>query len=450
MGLFGRKGGKTKGRKVVVVGIDGVPFSFLQGQIQAGRMARFARLVEGGSLKRMNSVIPTVSSVAWSSYMTGKNPGKHNIYGFVDRHPNPYEVYIPNSSSMKGETLWEILSRHGKRVIVINVPVTYPPRPVNGLLVSGFLATRLEKAVYPQSLGQTLKDLDYRIDVDAWKAHEDTDAFLEDVNQTLESRIKTTFYLMEKEDWDFFQIHIMETDRINHFLWEHWESGDEGYASAFQTFYERIDGFLGEMEERLDGDTELIVLSDHGFCTLKKEVFLNRWLEDHGYLQLRPSEKRTFKDIENGSRAYSLIPGRLYVNLKGREEHGGVDSGDEYEEVRQQLMSELSRVKDPDTGERIVGAVHRREELYHGASFEQAADLVVVPEDGYDLKGNLDSDTLTHKGPIVGMHTFDDAALYIRGREIGAEHFSIVDVMPTLLTMMDVSVPADVDGTSVI
>jgi predicted AlkP superfamily phosphohydrolase/phosphomutase len=448
MGLFGLKRKNKERRRVVVIGIDGVPFSFLQNQLKAGEMSRLGRLVQQGSFRRMNSVIPTVSSVAWSSYMTGKNPGKHHIYGFIDRRPNPFEVYIPNSSSMKGKTLWEILSDHGKRVVVINVPVTYPPRPVNGILISGFLATRLEKAVYPQSLSQTLTELEYRIDVDAWKAHEDTDAFLEDVNGTLDRRIETAFYLMEKEDWDFFQVHIMETDRINHFLWEHWEKNDPTYAPEFQRFYRRLDGFLGEVEDRLDGSTELIILSDHGFCTLKKEVYLNRWLEDRGFLQLRASEKRTFKDMQPGSKAYSLIPGRIFVNVEGREEMGSVRGKGEYEDIRETLISEFGHMQDPDTGEKMVRTVYKKEDLYHGPWVEQAADLVVVPEDGYDLKGNLDRDTLTHKGPLVGMHTFDDAALYIRGREIKGDHISIGDVMPTLLNLMAVPVPEDVDGIS--
>jgi len=413
-------------------------------------MPHCARLLKKGSFRRMKSVIPTVSSVAWSSYMTGKNPGKHNIYGFVDRRPDPLEIFIPTSSHMKSETLWEILSREGMRVAVINVPVTYPPRTVNGVLISGFLATRLEKAVFPPSLSSTLEELGYRIDVDAWKAHEDTEAFLEDLHHTLERRVETALYLMEREEWDFFQVHIMETDRINHFLWEGWENGDPSYAPEFTRFYGKIDQFLGEVEGRVDGDTELIILSDHGFCTLKKEVFVNLWLEEAGYLRLRQGEKRALTDIDGESRAYSLIPGRIFVNLKGREQMGTVDGGTTYEGVREELIAALPTMVDPDTGERIIRAVHKREELYSGPCFEQAPDLVAVPEDGYDLKGNLDQERLTRKGPLVGMHTFDDAALYVRGREISKEDIRITDLMPTILTLMGVPVPEDVDGSALL
>ncbi|MFQ6092308.1 MAG: alkaline phosphatase family protein [bacterium] len=447
MNLF-KRSKREKKRKVVVIGIDGVPYSFLRQQMAAGVMDHFTRLVEKGSFNRMNSVIPTVSSVAWSSYMTGKNPGKHNIYGFVDRHPNPLEIFIPTSSHMKGETLWEILSRNGIKVVVMNVPVTYPPREVSGVLVSGFLATKLEKAVYPQSLSAKLEEMGYRIDVDAWQAHQDKEKFLQDLHHTLERRIEMAFYLMDHQEWDFFQVHIMETDRINHFLWEQWESEDETYAPEFVRFYREIDRFLGEMESKLGDEIELIILSDHGFCTLKKEVFVNRWLEEKGYLTLRDGEKRALADIETGSKAYSLIPGRIFVNLKGREQMGSVDAGKGYEQVREELIGELPTMVDPDTGERIIKAVYKREELYSGPCFEQAPDLVAVPEDGYDLKGNLDREKLTHKGPLVGMHTFEDAALYVRGREISAEDFSITDLMPTILALMGVPVPEDADGSA--
>lgn len=439
--------GKKGNHKVVVIGIDGVPYSFLQQQMAAGVMDHFARLVERGSFREMKSVIPTVSSVAWASYMTGKNSGKHNIYGFVDRHPDPLEIFIPTSSQMKGETLWEILSRNGMQVVVINVPVTYSPRQVNGIIISGFLSTKLEKAVYPQSLFSKLKEMEYRIDVDAWQARRDMRKFLEDLHYTLERRIETAFYLMDHQEWDFFQLHIMETDRINHFLWEQWESGDATYAPEFIKFYQKIDRFLGEMEDRLAGDTEFIILSDHGFCTLKKEVFINRWLEERGYLKLRDGERRALSDIKNESKAYSLIPGRIFINLKGREQMGSVGAGKEYEEVREGLIAELPTMVDPETRERIVKTVLRREDLYSGPCFEQAPDLVAVPEDGYDLKGNLDQERLTHKGTLVGMHTFEDAALYMRGKEIPSEDFSITDLMPTILGLMGVPVPEDVDGS---
>ena len=121
-----------------------------------------------------------------------------------------------------------------------------------------------------------------------------------------------------------------------------------------------------------------------------------------------------------------------------------------WEDIPERVKSFALSMVDPDTGGRIVKSVHRREDLYNGPYVEQAPDLVVVPEDGYDLKGNLDRDTLTHKGPLVGMHTFDDASFYIRDHEISGDKFCITDVMPTILNLMGVPIPEDVDSSSLV
>src|SRR5512145_1177400 len=128
-----------KSGRVFVVSIDGVPYDFMKAHIEKGHFPNFKKLAESGSFRRMNSVQPCISSVAWSSYMTGKNPAKHNIFGFVDKKPGSYDIFVPTSVNMKSDTIWEIMSRAGKRVFVMNVPVTYPPRQVNGIMVGCFL-----------------------------------------------------------------------------------------------------------------------------------------------------------------------------------------------------------------------------------------------------------------------------------------------------------------------
>jgi predicted AlkP superfamily phosphohydrolase/phosphomutase len=442
VGLFG----KGKRGKVVVIGPDGTPLSLIRSLIDKGELPNFGRLFEAGSVRPMTSAIPAVSSVAWSSFMTGKNPGKHGIYGFLDRRANSYDTFIPNSRAMRSETLWEILSRHGKRVVVMNVPVTYPPRQVNGILVCGFLGPKLEKGTYPPQVGEQLKSMGYRLDVDPWQAREDKDKFLEDLYYTLDKREEAMVHFLETEDWDFFMLQIMETDRLHHFLWEEMETGHEKYAPAFLELYHKIDALLGRLYDRLDDDTTLIVMSDHGFTLMKKEVYINRWLEDQGWLSFTKDPPESLGDIHPESKAYSLDPGRIFVNLRGREPLGSVDAGKEYEALRGQLIESLSSLSDPDTGEPMIEAVYRREEIYSGECYDQAPDLVAMPHRGYDLKGSIKKDVLTDRGVINGAHTFDDAMLYIRGQEVKKQEVAIVDVMPTILHVMGVPIPEDVDG----
>ncbi|MFQ5640278.1 MAG: alkaline phosphatase family protein, partial [bacterium] len=433
------------------ISIDGVPFSFMQEQIAKGRFPNFKRFLANGDFKRMNSVQPVISSVAWSSYMTGKNPAKHNIFGFVEQKPGSHDIYIPTAINMSSDTIWDIMSRVGKKVFVMNVPVTYPPRPVNGIMIGCFLCTKIEKIASPPSVSAELKKMEYKIDADAWIARENLDKFLDEVNLTLEKRVAAMFHYLEKEDWDFFQTHIMETDRMNHFFWEHMEHDDPKYVRAFFDFYARVDEVLGEVENKIGNDVEFIVLSDHGFCTIKKEIYLNNYLHEAGLLKFKKSPPESLGDIHPESMAYSLIPGRVFVNLAGREPHGCVAS-EKYEPAREKITETLLNLKDKDTGEPLIKDVIKREDIYEGQNFTTAADLIAVPYDGYDLKGQVNKEVFGEKGPLVGMHTFEDSLLYVRNRTLTPEHNQlwVGDLAPTILKLMDVPIPADMDGVALV
>jgi predicted AlkP superfamily phosphohydrolase/phosphomutase len=456
MGLFRRLGRKEKEkpRRVVFIGLDGTPYTFMQRLIAEGKAPNVARLAAQGSLLRMDSVWPWVSSVAWSSMMTGVNPAKHNIFGFIDRDPATYKQFIPTGRNMRAKTLWEVLSEAGKRVIVVNVPVTYPPRAVNGILVAGFLSPSLEKAVYPESYLPTLKSLGYIVDADPWKARESKDLAIQEVNAALDARIRTLFHLFDNEEWDYLHVHIMETDRLHHFLWQQMEEGHPTYAPAFYEFYRRIDDMLGRLAAKLDDNTTLLWMADHGFCTIKKEVYVNRWLMDNGWLTLRsvpPDRQKGLEEIDPASVAYSMDPGRVFIRVRGREKGGCVAPGAEYEGLRDEIAASALKLRDPDGGAPIFQAVFEREDLYHGPHLEQAADLILAPYDGYDPKGPLCKETLTYKGDeLVGMHTYDDAMLYVAGQTIPQTRFSVLNVMPTILELMGIPSPPGLDGESLV
>ncbi|MGD9049060.1 MAG: alkaline phosphatase family protein [Anaerolineae bacterium] len=454
MKLFGRRRKEKERKRVVFIGLDGTPYTFMQRLIVEGKAPNAARLAEQGSLMRMDSMWPWVSSVAWSTMMTGVNPAKHNIFGFIDRDPATYKQFIPTARNMKAKTLWEVLSEAGKRVVVINVPVTFPPREVNGILVSGFLSPNLDKAVYPPSYLPTLKSLGYIVDADPWKARESKDLALEEVNKTLDARIRTLFHLYDNEEWDYLHVHVMETDRLHHFLWQQMDEDDPTYAPAFYYFYKRIDNMLGRLANKLDENTTLMWMADHGFCTIKKEVYVNRWLMDQGWLKLRnepPDRKKGLDEIDPSSVTYSLDPGRVVIRVQGREKEGPVAPGAEYEALRDEIAAAALDLRDPDDGAPIFQAAFKREELYHGPYFEQAADLILAPYDGYDPKGPLYKETLTYKGDeLVGMHTYDDAMLYVGGRTIPQTRFSVLNVMPTILDLMGVDQPLGLDGQSLV
>jgi predicted AlkP superfamily phosphohydrolase/phosphomutase len=431
--------------KVVVIGLDGAPYTFLQRMMREGYMPNLSLLAREGDLQPMRSTHPEVSSVAWSSFMTGQNPAKHGIFGFVDRQPGTMKVYIPTSRHMQSKTLWEHLSDAGKRVLVMNVPVTYPPRRVNGILVGDFLSPSLEKATYPPAVAATLKGLGYIIDIDPWEARQNKVQLLQAIGSALAGRERALFHFLDQEPWDYAHCHIMETDRLHHFLWEEMETGDPAYAPHFYAFYRQVDGFLGRLRRRLDPQTTLVILSDHGFCRLRKEVYVNYWLASLGWLRLKPGAK-SLEDIEPDSLAYALDPGRIYLNVRGREPFGGVERGAEYDALRERIIAAAVKLSDPESGEPIIRQALKKEDIYRGPLLDQAADIILHAHDGYDLKGAAVKSSLTYKGSeLVGMHTYENASLYISGRALRPDPW-IADVMPTILQLLGAPQPEGLDG----
>ncbi len=432
--------------RAVVIGLDGVPHSLVQRLVDEGRMPNFSALLDRGRLLPMQSVLPTVSSVAWASIVTGCNPGKHNIYGFIDRVPQTHEMFIPTSRNLKAKTWVELFSGLGKRIFSMGVPTTYPPRAVNGVLISGFLAPDLQRATYPLQIAKELEEMGYVIDIDAWQAREDRDKFLDEVFHALERRCEAMFHFLSQGPWDLFVAHVMDTDRLHHFLWGYIEDGNEAYTSWFHRFYERVDEALGELVSRLDEDVLLMILSDHGFCRLKQEVHLNTWLRQAGYLQFASKAPRQLRDLSPSTRCYSLLPGRFYVCVQGREHNGRVAPGSEYEAVRRDVAAALLEIRDPETGGQVVQKVLMREEVYSGSACDAAPDFVAMPAEGYDLKGGFEKDVLLERGPVNGTHTFEDAMFYVNRRCEESSDLSVIDVMPTLLEEMGIEVPEALDG----
>jgi len=447
MGLFDRFKSKAQRKRTVLIGLDGSPFTLLGRFIEDGTMPHLASLVRGGSLLQMDTSIPDISSVAWTSFMTGANPGRHGIYGFLDLQPNSYKIYFPNSRHINGETLWGVAGREGRRSIVINVPSTYPAQPLNGILVSGFVAIDLNKATYPPEFVPKLRELDYRIDVDASKVRESHDALMEDILKTLERRVETLLYLFDNEAWDLFIGVITSTDRLQHFFFDAIEDEGHKYHTAFKDYYRRVDSFLGQVSERL-GDETMIIMSDHGFTGIDRQVYLNRWLVENGYLNLKDNA-RSIEEIADGSKAFAMDPGRVYINVRGKYPAGTVGLRDA-PKLAEEIACGIAAIS--ANAKPIIKRVYRRDELFSGPRLEQAPDLCVQPVYRYDLKGAVNKTELMDREVFTGMHTQDDATFFInvpRGA-LRTEKPHITDVAPTVLDAMGLPVPESMDGRSML
>ena len=448
MGLFDKFKAKEKNKRVVLIGLDGTPFTLARRFIEEGTMPRLAELVGRGELLQMDTSIPDISSVAWTSFMTGANPGKHGVYGFLDLQPGSYKIYFPNSRHIQSKTLWDAAGAAGRRSVIINVPSTYPAQPLNGVLISGFVAIDINKATYPPELVPKLKEMDYRIDVDARKVQQSHDALMDDILKTLERRVEVLLHLYDKEQWDLFVGVITETDRLQHFFMDAAADESHKYYSAFKDFYKRVDNFLGQVMERLAADETMMIMSDHGFTPLHRQVYLNRWLIDNGYLKLKENA-RSIEEIASGSKAFALDPGRIYINLKGRYPAGEVEASD-----AAKIVSEIKQgiAEIADNGKPVVKRVFDREEIYSGPCFAAAPDLCVLSNYGYDLKGAVNKQELMDREVFTGMHTQDDATLFINKPRsaLRPDKPHINDVAPTVLDSLGLSVPQAMDGRSLL
>lgn len=438
-----------KDRRLFILGLDGSPLPLLRQLAARGDLPHLARLFEEGGAVEMNSSLPDVSAVAWTSINTGKNPGKHGIYGFVDRKPGTNDIEVMTAAHTRAKTIWEIVSDAGRRAIAMNVPLSYPPQRINGIVVSDFLAPSLAKAVYPTAVLSDLQSMGYRIDTDPYVARRSLDDFLDDFRITAEKRALAVETFMDREEWKLFMVVFMETDRLHHFMYQYMEENDPTYGPRFIEAYRLIDRLVGRIVDRLTPDDDLIVLSDHGFTTLRKELYLNVWLEQEGYLSFQPGQERGLASMEPSSRAFSLDPGRIYVNLAGREPRGSV-SAEEMPALVDELTLKLRELRDPDTGEIAFRLVEPGSRLYDGPEMGRAPDILVMGVDGIDVKGTFDADTLTGRGPLVGMHKYDNATFYVRGKQITVDHASVRDVLPTACRLMGLEAPTDVDGRVVI
>jgi predicted AlkP superfamily phosphohydrolase/phosphomutase len=462
MGWFPFPRRANAGARVFVLSLDGVSHSFLSRHIPERAFPNLAALFAEGDLRRMATVEPPVSSVVWSTYMTGVNPGRHGVYGLVERRPGSYDLFVPSSVDLGAPMLWELLSRAGKTAVAVNVPGTFPPRPIRGVLIAPGNGVPLDRLVYPRSLGGFLRGIGYRDDVDTRAGREgQKDDLLVDLDRTLRKRFEAAFSLLHRERWDFFQLHVSETDRINHFLWEDYERDTHGYGRAFLGFYRTLDTLVGELVSVLPAGTELVLLSGNGFRRLRREVYLNRFLEENGWLDFERGAGRRLGGIGPDARAYSLAPGRVFLHLKGREPKGRVNGREEYRGFRDGLAADLLRLRDPEDGRALVARVVPGEECNRNPEWRgfpspatgrrpAPCDLLVVPAEGYELKGSFDGPAVTERSEISGMHAYDDAFVFVRGRRLRQRGPWIDDLCPTVLDLMGVSAGERLDGESLV
>jgi predicted AlkP superfamily phosphohydrolase/phosphomutase len=293
--------------KVLIIGIDGATFDLIKPWAEEGKLPTFKGLLDEGAHGDLKSTFPPLTAAAWTSFMSGKNPGKHGLYDFIEPQPGSYEVRYTNARSRLTRTVWRILSESGMKVGIINVPMTYPPEPVNGYVISGLDAPEESRAItFPPGLYQELEEAFGKVSQSVRHlGYLKNDARRERVLNSLaemdEHYLRVTQYLMQKHPVDVIMLVLTSADTAQHFFWHYMDPNhphhdpdkSAKFGTAILNVYQRIDSIIETLSAGLQEESTLILMSDHGFRpTSARIVHLNRYLEKIGLLKLREQKDK--------------------------------------------------------------------------------------------------------------------------------------------------------------
>ena len=495
---------------VLIIGLDGATFDIIRPLIQKGKLPHLRRLVETGTSASLRSTLPPVTAPAWSSFMTGTNPGKHGIFQWRTYDPTKYtcvDESVVTAARLVGTTFWDMLGSHGFKVGILTVPVTYPPWPVNGFMLSGYPCPDARKNyTYPSVYADSLSE-SYNFSADYYLGASEEEIWSNGL-EMLRKRTSLAMELISEENLDVCVLVLGEIDRAQHDFWKYRDPSFPAYHSEKgRTFrhviaehYEVSDAQVGRLLELASEETTVIVMSDHGAGPHPPTYFhTNSWLKSLGLLEMRPYRPDPF--VGGLRRGLEIVRSRLpfeeqvrrmlpagvvhrarrislnisnvdwsrtkayrfpmyhpvegiEINLRGRQPQGIVEPGAEYEEVRDHIVGQLREAADPLTGIHIVEEVYKREDIYSGPYLEIAPDIVFVTSSRFRAEREIGQDYVVPV-PLKQLETYNglhqmDGIFIARGRNIKAastfEGAQIMDVAPTVLYAMGLPVPAEMDG----
>lgn len=458
--------------KVAVIGLDCAAPDLVFDRYR-GHLPNLSRLMDGGCWGRLLSSNPPITVPAWVCMMSSLDPGQLGIYGFRNRKDHSYAGYsIANANALTRDAAWDIIGRAGKRTIVLGVPPSYPPRPLNGVQVGCLLTPNTRRSyTHPPELREEIDRVTpgYVVDVEDFRAG-DKAGVLARIQDKSRKHFALARHLLKSRPWDFFMMVEMGTDRIHHAFWSHMDPASPGYEkgnpheNAILEFYRYCDDEVGGILALLPPDTAVLVVSDHGARALQGGICFNEWLIEKGYLALKeyPVKPMPINQVEiDWSRTKAWgdggYYGRLFMNVRGREPQGIVDPAD-YEKVRDDLVAGIEAIADPQ-GRNIGSRAYRPQDLYREVR-NVAPDLLVY-------FGNLDWRSIGTVGSR-SIHTFendtgrDDAnhdwhGIFVMKTPDGSaqpkgeqQALRLYDVAPTVLRLLGMEPPPHMIGRSIV
>jgi len=495
-------------KKMLIVGFDSGTWRVLDPLMERGCMPFLQNLAQRGSRAVLRSTVPPVTAAAWTSFLTGLNPGAHGLFNFWMHDPNTYDAKYVDASTRKSRTLWMYLNDAGLRAGLVNVPMTYPVKPLDGFMISGLLTPEsAEDFCHPPELGERIRQRwpNYMFTFEWVHYRYDMPRLVDRLLRWLDQQSDVCSYLMHEQPWDVFATVITQTDVMQHAAMHLIEEGIIGSNRArrsvvalIEKFYRRVDAVFQRLVEEAGADVPVIVLSDHGSERTRRVAYLDELLAQGDFLRYFPSsrfrgvrertvqhakvlferldwlhvharfrtrrrllvatnrQRRSRIDFAR-SRAFSSgsyggsYPG-VSINVKGRERDGIVEPGEEYEKMRDSVIELLRECKDVD-GSSVFEDVFRREDIYKGQFVNAAPDVVAIPAAGYAVLGKRGAAGAVISDPepgmIPGAHS-PKGILLLAGPGTANEDISsgadMCDVLPTILHWLGLKLPRGFDG----
>ncbi|MBI5116146.1 alkaline phosphatase family protein [Candidatus Poribacteria bacterium] len=425
------------------------------------------RLARSGLHGPLKSTVPPITVPAWTSMMTSHDPGMLGFYGFRNRRSYDYEdLYFANAKYVKAKTLWNHLSRHRLRSLVFGVPQTYPPSPLNGMLVGCFLTPDKNASyTFPEEIKAELDrvaDGNYIIDVEDFRTDQKDD-LLKAIYVMTERRFKAFRHFYRKDSYDFAIMVEMGIDRIHHGFWRYsdkahrlYEPGNK-YENSIHDYYVNVDAEIGKTLEILPSDTSVMIVSDHGAKTMVGAICINEWLQREGYLTLKekPTEQKKFKtDMVDWSKTKAWGEGgyysRIFMNVEGREPKGIIPKKD-YEAVRNELKARLEAIVD-ESGKCINTKAFKPEEVYRATNGIPPDLVVYLGNLDWRSAGSVGMDSIylyeNDTGPDDANHAEEGIFVWsIPGQKPGGRgNYSIYDIAPSVLKHFGIDIPVEMIG----
>ena len=453
-------------KRILVIGLDCAPPQLLFEQFRH-QLPNIGEMLDKGVYARMESSHPPITIPAWMAMATGKNPGTLGIYGFRHRKPGTYnDIWLASSHSIKEKTIWDILNEHNKKVVIVGVPPAYPPKPVNGNLISCFMTPTTEKNyTYPPQLKQEIEKLvgDYTLDV-VFRTDQ-KDNLLKQLHEMTKQHFKVLRYLARNKPWQFFMFVEIGVDRIHHAFWKYFDKQhhlykpNNPYEDAILNYYKLVDHEIGELLKHTDNNTSIIIVSDHGAKRMKGAFAINQWLIEKQYLKLKetppPGTSLTKTEVDwtkTQAWGWGGYHARVFFNIKGREPQGTIKP-ENLPNFKEQIIKDLKNIRGPN-GESWNTKVYTPEEIYpQGKGYYP--DLTVYFDDlswrsagtlGYPSPYLPEND----RGPDDAVHSHHGVFIhYNPQQEMGGKKLkdvSLLDFAPTILKLMGIPIPQDMEG----